>query len=117
MITCQDFEMWAGDTKALTVAVVDSNGDPILQADLELYTILWVLSTAVDAAPTISKSNGVGGGITVTGDGEFTIALVPANTAALSGTYYHEASVEDAGGQISTVLIGKCQINKSGITE
>ena len=117
MITCQDYEMWAGDTKAIVVAVVDSNGDPIPEADLELYTIRWVLSTAVGAAPVISKDNGMIGGITVTGDGEFTITLTPANTIALSGTYYHEASVEDVGGQVSTVLIGKCQINKSGITE
>jgi hypothetical protein len=100
----QNFEIHAGDSRDIVVTVVDSQGGVV---DLTGATIAWHLAqSARAAAPAVAKSLGAGIAITDGANGVFTISLDPADTAALSGLYYHEAEVTDAAGHRSTVLTG-----------
>lgn len=96
----------AGDdlTVAFTVADLDLTG-----AVIRWEAFAWEAGPkyglpSEDAA--ISKVTG-GGGITVTDAdaGQFEVALVPADTATLAGTYHHEAQVT-VGGKTYTVARG-----------
>ena len=108
----QDFLMWSGDDKTITVTVYD-NDDVVV--DITGATITWELSQNVDSTALISKT--VGSGITLSDptNGIFTIALDPADTASLSGRYYHEAEITDAAGDVSTALVGHATINTDAI--
>ena len=108
----QDFLMWSGDDKTITVTVYD-NDDVVV--DITGATITWELSLNVDSAALISKT--VGSGITLSDptNGVFTITLDPTDTDSLSGRYYHEAEITDSSGDISTALIGHATIKTDAI--
>jgi hypothetical protein len=100
----QNFEIHAGDSRDIVVTVTDSQGGAF---DLTGAAIAWQLArSAGSTSPAVSKS--LGGGIAITDgpNGVFTVTLDPADTAALSGLYYHEAEVTDGAGNRSTVLSG-----------
>ncbi len=110
----QSFEMWAGNDIDLNFSIVDSTGSPV---DLTTATTLeWVLHADVqDGNPLIQKS--IGSGITITnpGGGQFTITLLPADTATLSGNYYHECEL-NMGGKDNTLFTGAAKINPTAIS-
>ncbi|MGQ3299645.1 hypothetical protein [Reyranella sp.] len=102
-----DFTMYQGDTKVLQVTVKTPAG---VVVPITGTTIRWQLAeSAEDAEPIIAKA--VGAGITIVDGpaGRFDVAINPADTLALEGSYYHEAEVDD-GGVISTVLTGAVTI-------
>jgi hypothetical protein len=102
----QNFEMFAGDTKAVTVTVAG--------VDLTGATVKWAMKKSIfNAEPDVYKDTAAG--ISVITADKFTIALAPADTELLTGTYYHEASVTDVSGNVSTVLTGTITINRSGV--
>jgi len=112
--TNQDVELWAGDTKQLVVTVTDDAGDP---KDLTGATVRWILQgRPADSSPLLDKDNDAKGGVTIVdaAGGVFRVDLSPEDTEELSPrTYYHEAEVTDASGNISTVLIGSLVIHRS----
>lgn len=108
----QDFLMWSGDTKHIVVTVVDGDGDVL---NIAGAAISWVLQQNVDSLPLIAKSVDDGIILSDPAHGEFTIALAPANTANLSGRYYHEAEMTDAAGAVSTAMIGHATIRTDAI--
>ena len=112
----QDFEMYAGESKVITVTVKDGTGEAL---NLTGATIEWVAKANEDEVnATITKNNGEGGGLEIldqeANKGEFTITLAPADTEKLGGvTYYHEAEVIDASTNVSTVTRGMMEVKKA----
>lgn len=105
-----DFTMYAGDTKVLSVTVLDEAGAAV---NITGTTIRWWLAknakkTGLDV---LIKKDTVDG-ITITDGpaGKFEVTLASSDTEGLKGSYYHEAEVDDSG-TISTVLTGKATIN------
>lgn len=113
--TNQDFTMWSGDDKTLTITVTDAND---VVVDLTgASALVWILKRSKHAA-AILVTKGLGAGVTITDaeNGIFTVDLNPADTAALTqNNYYHEAQITDASGNISTLLIGTANIKFDAI--
>ncbi|WP_141500961.1 hypothetical protein [Paenibacillus luteus] len=102
----QNFEMFAGESKSVTVTVAD--------VDLTGATVKWAAKKSIyNTEHDVYKDTE--SGVVITEPNKFVITLVPADTAALSGGYYHEAVLTDASGNVSTVLTGKLTINLSGV--
>lgn len=112
----QNFEMYAGESKVITVTVKDAAGALV---DIGGASIEWIAKRSEDdAVGLITKTTAAGGGITIldqtTHKGEFTITLVPADTQSLGGaSYYHEAEVTDIATDVSTVMRGIVTIKKA----
>lgn len=98
-----DHEMTQGDTAALDFAIVDAGGGAV---DLMGATIRWQMARSVRAAAILEKA--IGSGITITdaAAGKFTVELDPTDTAAITGTFYHEVEIIDAVGNVSTPRSG-----------
>ena len=104
----QNFEMFAGDTKNIDVTVAGVN--------LAGSTVKWAMKkTIYSAAPDVAKDTVDGITVTDPNGGRFTISLLPSETRSLSGTYYHEAEITDANGNVSTIFTGTITINRSGV--
>ena len=98
----QDFTMHKGDTKDISVAVVDGDGNDVALAGC---TIVWSMATDVDETALVTKTTAAAD-ITIAGN-DFSFTLDPADTSGLAaGQYYHEAQVTDAGGDVATVTVG-----------
>jgi hypothetical protein len=116
--TNQDDTFYANNQRVLKFTVVDSdNGD--IAFDLTGYTIKWALSKynskgAYLTTEILGKST-TGGGVVVTNaaGGLCEVTLDGADTASLSGAYYHELEATD-GLSVSIVLAtGKLTILKN----
>lgn len=104
----QHFSMVSGDDKTLSITVTDSAGDAV---DLTGASASWALGKQGQAALVIKT-----GTISAPATGVVTIALEPADTAALAGNYYHEMQVTDASGNVSTVAAGAVYIRADMVT-
>ncbi len=119
----QDIEMWAGDSKIVTIVITDLQNNPV---DLTGAICYWWCGRSVhtrEADMFIKKSSNPGGGIILLEnpsggpqwDAVFT--LYPSDTDFLPpGTYYHEAEVIDGSGFISTITIGAFILHPTMIT-
>lgn len=103
----QDFEMFSGEQKELAIAITDDAGAAV---DLTGVTVRWSLARTARSAPLIEKVTGDGIVVTDAAGGACTVTLVPADTEALEGDYYHEAEVTDGAGRPTTVLHGRARI-------
>lgn len=112
----QDFEMYAGESKVITITVNDAAGDPV---DLSGATIKWAVKVNPDdAEATITKNSGEDGGIEIldqeTKKGQLTITLAPADTEEKGGvSYCHEAEVTDSEENVSTATRGMMRVKKA----
>lgn len=108
----QDFTMWSGDTRRLSITV-DDGASPPVAINLTSSTIEWHLAKRLTSTVAILTKT-VGGGIALTDpvNGVFEVTIDPADTADLSGEYYHEAEVTLSGGDKSTVLVGIATIKR-----
>lgn len=113
----QDFEMMSGDDHTLNATIRDAleaeNGVVI---DLSgLSAAEWVLSKRKNTAELINKT--LGSGITVVdaANGRLDVTMVPADTAALKGKYYHECEIVDVSGKTKTVFWGTGRINQDKV--
>lgn len=106
----QDFTLYIGNNAAPQFAVVDGAGAAI---DLSSVSeITWVAQRTPSDAAVITKTK-TAGAITFvnTGtDGKFQVAIIPADVAALSGYYFHYATITDSSGNITTVGLGRLNI-------
>lgn len=105
----QNFEIYAGDTKDIIIAVTDAAGAAV---NLSGATAKWVLKKNASASNSAYKTTG--NGITVVG-GVVTVRMNSADTQGLQGRYYHEAEVTDVSGNVSTILTGYVTIEPSGV--
>lgn len=104
----------AGDHLNLQVTATNPAGTAL---DLTgAQTIKWQAFAYSKAVPSgaavISKT--LGSGITIINatSGRFDIGLVPGDTSALDGDYYHEAELTDAASKISTLFTGRMRVTK-----
>ena len=107
---------FSGDTLLVRATVRNGDVSPIVSPapalDLSLATtITWVLARAQGRTPILTKTNGSPAGITVINavNGRINIQIDNADTAGLSGTYYHELQIEPGP---STALYGSFTIQK-----
>ena len=99
--TNQDFDLLAGDDVVLDFTLSDVETDTTLSG---AQGVRWKLARSVFDDPIISKTTE--DGIDVTSDLTFTVTLTASDTVALNGLYYHEASVTDVNGFVTTVTTG-----------
>lgn len=104
----QNVVMWQGDDHQIDFTVTDSAGAAVNIASAS--AIQWVLAASDTSAALVSKSLVSGIGITNGPAGQFRVTLVPADTTALAGNYYHEARVTISG-VTSTVAVGEFVIH------
>lgn len=107
--TSQDVTHYQGDSATISIPVLDAAGAAV---DLSGATARWWMGKNVKATGAniyIQKRDGSGLVIDAETDRwVLVITLAPADTEALTaGTFYHEAEVVDADGNVSTVTIGK----------
>lgn len=99
-------EMHSGDTLVATIPITDGDGAPVdLTGASATYRIVSGDNTQVHVTKTESD------GLVLAGS-TVTLTLSPADTAALSGIYYHEMEITDTAGNVSTVLAGTLTIRK-----
>lgn len=110
----QDFSMHSGDNRDLQVTIKDAAGAVV---NITGAALTWALSKGNGSdgpRGTALVTKTVGSGITIVdgANGRADIVLVPADTEALAGDYYHELQLV-AGGSSSTVLYGTVTILKN----
>ena len=108
--TDQNFTMWQGEDKTITVALVD--GDGAAYGSTAGLTFTWeVFATKNSDTALISLSTG--SGIT-NGTSEITMVLDKTDTNALDpGTYYHECRVVDGSSDEDVVFTGGLTLEAS----
>jgi hypothetical protein len=106
----QDFVTYQGNAISPIFTVKTAAG---VAVDISTVTeITWQVLPEDLGTPLISKTK-TGGGITfvTTGaDGKFQVAILAADTLPLEGYYMHTASITDAGGNVTTVSVGRMQV-------
>ena len=105
--TAQNFDMFSGDDKVLVVTVKDLAG---VAVNLTGASITWKLADSLTGTVRATKTTAAGIAITDAADGVFEVTVADADTATLSGSYYHEAEVTDSSGRDSTVVFGNITI-------
>ncbi len=117
--TGQNVEMFSGDSRTIRFTVTEADGST--PVDLAGCSAKWrasrKLSGGFSATPAISKAIGTGITVTDADAGELQVALAPADTAGLSGRYYHELEITDGLGNVSTVATGTLAIVKDLIAD
>lgn len=114
-----DFIFHAGDKRILVIEVYNEDpndpGEPDLASPVDLTNaeLRWALAERLtDDLPLVLKTKAGGGGITVGGanSNEMLIQLDKADTVDLSGRYWHEAEIVEAGADDTTVATGRVTI-------
>ena len=107
----QNFEVWAGDDKEITV-IVREEDDSLL--DLSGYTFNWVMYDLDDESVHLTKTLSTGLSVPTPSNGEVVITLEPDDTENLdTGLYRHELEATSSTNKISTVTVGYVIIRTS----
>jgi hypothetical protein len=113
----QDFTLYVGQTKVVTIPVVDSLGAPLNMTGYTKEWGLWQSAYDLQADAILSKADGAISLVNVNGtlDGlRFTISAAEALTLrGLEGRYYHEARVKDGSNNEGPVTIGTVTVEPS----
>lgn len=104
-----------GDRKVFSIALTDSDGDPI---DLDLLTLTFTAKENVlDLVPLLEKVSGDGiehaANQSTTGKGLATLTIDPADTADLTALRTDgewDVQIDDGAGDVRTVLSGRIVI-------
>jgi hypothetical protein len=108
--TGQNFTMWQGEDKTITVSLTNSSGSPYGDTDGLVFT--WKVATS-ESATTALITKATGSGIT-NGTSQITIAIDEADTDDMApGTYYHELRVVDTSSDHDVVLCGGLTLKDS----
>lgn len=99
--------LFRGETLSIQATIRDANG---ALADLSAATIQWKVRRSPDSLALITK--GVGTGITVTGLGTITIAVLATDTAEMYGRYRHECRVT-IGSDVNTAFQGPFDVKRT----
>jgi hypothetical protein len=110
----QSVQMMPGDSKTITIDVVDTDGNAIPTLADSVAAITWMLKKYFSGPAAVTKTMAAGD-ITISGS-QIIVTLAPADTEDLGGTYVHECDVTDLLGNVSTILIGefKLPVSASG---
>jgi hypothetical protein len=109
----QNFSMYAGDSKNITITVTNDDGTVL---NLTNATVKWALKKRVKSTVNeIYKTTTDGIVITDSLNGVIKINVTPNDTTNLSGMYYHECEVTDQSGNVSTVTTGYITVKESGV--
>jgi hypothetical protein len=110
----QSFEMFAGDTRAITFTVIDDNGNSV---DLTGGSVTWQMAASnwrsdPSILPLLTKHSPTA--ITLA-NGSFTVNILSTDTVGFTeGSYYHEAQVTLADGvTVGTPIHGKIKVKKN----
>lgn len=109
-IVAANFEMFSGNTRVLKVNVLDQDEAVV---DLTGATAEFIFAKRAGHEAIFSKTVGSGIVITDAANGLLEVTLAPADTETLSGAYYHELEVTDAGGRKTTVLFGTATVRRN----
>ena len=121
--TNQKITHWVGDTAIITIPVKDKAGEWV---DLTGAFGRWWMGKTVKATGDniyIEKSTESFGGMELVNpsggdEWDIVITLDPIDTEGLkAGTFYHEAEIVDADGNISTVMTGPFVLNPTLIPD
>jgi hypothetical protein len=106
----QSFEVYIGDTKAVTVTVKDEDADIL---NLTGYTCNWVMYDG-DGDIVLTKTLSTGLSVPTPSNGQVVILLEPEDTEDLEpDTYYHELEITSSDGDVSTVTTGYVKVSNS----
>lgn len=111
-MSTQNYSMMSGDSKTLTVNVVDGDG---VAVDVSTAAAIVYEIAASPAAATSYVSKALTTGVTVA-TSTVTVTLAPADTKDLAGVYYHELEITDASGHVFTAFSGYVTIARDLIT-
>lgn len=101
----QDFEIYAGDSATVTIAVVNPNTQQA--KDLSGAIVVWRAINRITCEPAFAKTNGNGLEISNPAYGLIQITITANETKDLSpGRYDHAATVRDGAGDTCTVTVG-----------
>jgi len=107
----QNFSLHSGDSKTLTVSIVNAAGTPV---DVSTAAaIAYKLAATPYSAALVSKA--LGSGISVA-TSVVSVTLLAADTALLAGMMYQEMQITDGSGNVATVLTGQVMIEGDLIT-
>lgn len=102
----QNFSMFAGDSKYLTVSV-----DGV--TDFTGADIKWVLKNSVNSSENVLLKT-TSSGISIV-NGMIQIKLDPADTEAIRGAYYQECELTDSANNVSTIFTGFATVKTGGV--
>lgn len=109
----QDFVTYSGDTVS-PIFTVTTTANVVV--DISAVTeITWSVSASAESTALITKKKSLGeiSFVNTGTDGKFQVAITSANTTLLAaaGNYFvHLASITDAGGNVTTVAVGRMQV-------
>lgn len=104
----QNFEMFAGDTRQITISVTDEDGAAL---PLTGYDAIWVVYKQTTKELILSKVLGSGIMIPTPANGQIIIDLLPEDTEDITpGKYLHECEISTSSTDVSTVTTGIIKI-------
>jgi hypothetical protein len=107
-VQAQNFELFQGDTKQITITVTDEN-DAILP--LTGYNIVWVIYKQTNKELILSKTLGDGITVPTPSNGQIIISITPEDTELITpSTYLHECEISTSPTDVSTVTVGIVKI-------
>jgi hypothetical protein len=111
-VSNQTVVVWAGDSVAISIALVDANGDPfVMPAGGGLEWRMARTSADADADCVVRKN--LGDGILYQ-DGAAEIALSRFDTAVVPGIYYQQLVVVDPGtDDVSVAMTGNVVVRRA----
>ena len=109
--------MHQGDTKRLHFTITDGSdaGTPL---DISDAIVTWQASKGTasrfSGVPVLTKTL-ANGGVRFLDEmnGQVLVELLPADTQALSGNFYHELEIRDASGDVATAFVGEFRVNRA----
>jgi len=117
--TDQSVEIWAGDSFTIRIPILDANGAKVDLASAQ--SAKWWMGKSAKAIGTdVYLKKALTSGVVLDNETDawvMVITLNPADTETgvgsnpKPGTYYHEAEIIDADGNISTVTTGQFTIH------
>lgn len=108
--TGRNFTMWQGETKTITVALINAAGEAY--GSTAGLTFTWKVF-ATENSDTALVTKATSSGIT-NGTSQIEIALAESDTDDLAaGTYYHECRVVDGSGNNDVVFTGGLTLKPS----